>query len=108
MSAESMVEKVARAICNRRMEKPAQGDAYDTTIAWAEVDELGDSKDVLESYRADARAAVEALMEPTPEMVAAGVEGYFNDTMGDQAVGPREATAVFTAMLRSSLKGEGE
>lgn len=91
---ESMVERCAKAIYDARNGHGA--------TPWSRLQ--GSHKD---PYRMDARAVLEALKTPTPEMVGAGWEGYWNHTMGDE-ISHNAADAVFTAMIQAALdKGEG-
>lgn len=55
--AETMIERVARSMCDRQ-----NGDKRISDLAWA-----GYRKDYID----DARAAIEAMRVPTPEMRAA-------------------------------------
>lgn len=59
-------------------------------------------------YRA-ARAVIEALMEPTPEMIEEGCSIPIDDGRGDWTLlVDDEARRIWTAMLRSALnEGEG-
>jgi hypothetical protein len=84
----SMIEKVARAIAaNKRGLEP-----NDPAI---------DSK--WQSYCGQARAAIEAMMEPTPEMAEAGAEtivSHFSDSGPSMVTGL--AADVFSQMLRTA------
>jgi hypothetical protein len=85
---ENMLERVARAIYHAKpRNKP--------------YEQLGQHA---QQYVKQARAVIEALMEPTPEMLVAGVDGYINFTMGDEHVYPEAAAAIFQAMLQSALR----
>lgn len=68
MTAESMVEKVARAIC------AAQGVGPDEPLASFESDIGRREQPAWQLYRYEARAAIEAMKYPTPEMLKASGE----------------------------------
>lgn len=64
-----MVEKVARAMWDKRRDR-LEGTKWGGLPAWeVETDELRDE------VRAEARAAIEAMRDPTPEMLAVGIGG---------------------------------
>ena len=84
----TMIEKVARAIWERTVGH--------TRISWDQLDPL--DQDV---FRAYARAAIEAMREPTERMENAAVDaaiplGYIMDE--------GETNAIWTAMLDAALK----
>lgn len=54
------------------------------------------------AMRVNARAALEAMLEPTEEMVKAGLESYYERT-DDPIVRDDVADLVFTAMIQSAL-----
>lgn len=61
----SMIERVSAAMWEKRRER-LEGTKWGGLVAWeAETEELRDE------VRADARAAIEAMREPTDEMMAA-------------------------------------
>ena len=78
----SMVEKVARAIYPDYLE------------GWHTL-----GPDGPEYYKKYARKAIEALMEPTPEMIKAGE---------DNADGPTDVGYIFVAMIHAALKEGGQ
>jgi hypothetical protein len=94
--AVSMIEKVARAIyaatagawCGETWEETGQGQR--------------------DNAMAEARAAIEAMREPTPEMIEAGaVHGTWSDRC-DAFEGAHEEAAkeVWQIMLSAALKGD--
>lgn len=85
-----MVERVARAL----QLEDFGGDAVKAVDAWG-VSDADDSYQ--NSYRHTARVAIEAMKEPTNEMVGAGVEGWkINGYLSIQFVWP--------AMIDEALK----
>jgi hypothetical protein len=81
---ESMIDRVASAICEARN-------------AWFARDLEGDQPDYNEVV---ARAAIKAMREPTPEMVRAGVEGW-------KANGLASIQFVWPSMIDAALHSEG-
>ena len=79
----SMVEKVARAILNAHA-----GDipVHDADLQWS-------------WWIEEARAAIEAMREPTPEMIDAG---RFRYTLADETV-----EKSWGYMIQAALEGEG-
>lgn len=78
---ENMVERVARVFCEAEGQKPTPNN-------------LAAASDTV-------RAIIEVLMEPTPEMVAAMEEAFFDSTMGTPL--PGEAAPMYRAALRTAL-----
>jgi hypothetical protein len=96
-----MVERVARALCVRHGNDPDR--LY--------VDRLGHTRDYpwWQSYVDDARAAIEAMREPTEAMEEAGedlVEWDSDDCSGASFALYREGDAAkfYTAMIDAALK----
>lgn len=100
-----MVEKMARAICRRYIEgEMADGEWISPT---GSLD--GDVEFFWKDWVGEARAAIEAMREPTEEMERAGDEtGCFVASDEDVSYRGREAGAVFTAMIDSALSTKGE
>jgi len=89
--AESMVEKVARAICAHMGEEPDQKTPYHPK-----------RKFVWEHYIDTARVAIEALREPTKLMKEAG-----DDNSGfDGYVNSFDPTIPYQAMIAAALNEE--
>ena len=81
-----MVERVARALAGNNIDL---------------------SSSIGATYLVLARAAIEAMMEPSDKMLADAELGYITsmfETEHNNAV----AKGIYQSMLRSSLKGEGE
>ncbi|EYR81918.1 hypothetical protein [Shinella sp. DD12] len=101
--AESMIERVARAIfeeCNRQ--SPVAGFGY--------ADADGD-KTVLDGaydLKAVARAAIEAMREPSGEMLSAGIKrgvAWDYGERGDPDEPPHTSEeAIYIAMINAALK----
>lgn len=95
----SMVERVARAVCRRRVELDIEADGFAVPTnpdfyAGFAVDEMD---------RAIARTAIEALREPTAAMVEAAYEGGldwgpggFDNDASAEKVWPLMITAALT------------
>lgn len=81
---ESMVEKVARAMWNIRREEEDRCDM--------ELEDMGEDHSVW----AEARAALQAMREPTPGMLVAGGDGWVAE--GD----------IYRAMIDEALKENAE
>jgi len=104
----TMVEKVARALCE------AADDNWDWSIFY-----IVDANDTAETgrdvYRDMARAAIEAMMEPSKMMVAAGYEkineniDFWNYESGSgysvEDIAPSE---TWRAMIQAALKEEAQ
>jgi hypothetical protein len=93
-----MIEKVARAMCE------ANG------AIWGGPRGVDDPDFLLVklSYMGMARAAIEAMREPTPAMLAAGMasstgSGSLSDTLEYDNRGEAELAAAFTAMIDAAL-----
>lgn len=88
---ESMVERVARAIC--------KADGHDPGVV-CDINVLGDpdAGAAWAGYRKHARAAIEAMKEPTEYMVDAGASGSGEDSSG-------VAIGAWRAMVESALLG---
>src|SRR5690606_205253 len=80
MTTDDMIERVARAMWEG--ERPHQGMAGVTS--WDDIVRASDdlSAEVRTQWRRQARWAIEAMREPTEEMVLAGVH---HDNIGDMA-----------------------
>jgi len=90
MAEMTMVERVARAIYEGRNGVGA--------VAWAHRQD-----GYKDPYRADARAAIEAMREPTPEMAVAGfVADAFRTPMA-RLEADFEPKAVHRAMVDAAL-----
>jgi len=83
--SESTIERVARAIYE-------EDDPWHTAFPWPNLNEKQTSPD---AYRRIARAAIEAMREPTAAMVSAGSDEMTN------------GKNVWHAMIDTILKGEG-
>lgn len=84
-----MIERVARAICKDRY---LDGGTDDD--GWSDLTEMQ-----REDYRGNARAAIEAMREPTGEMCEAG-DAYL-------VGGKEDLRQVFRAMIDEALKSNG-
>lgn len=89
-TSESMVERVARAIYEGRNGRGAR--------AWGSQPNAHK-----EPYRSDARAAIEAMREPTDEMIIEGVE-TLNHSLGDGSVMDRDPLFAWRAMIHVALQ----
>lgn len=104
--AESMIERVAQAILKARFydcEPEAYGDSTETFFA--EIDD-----ELVEGARDEARAAIEAMREPTGAMTAAGIKRSVAWEYGDRG-DPDEPphvgeVATYTAMIDAALAEE--
>ena len=85
----SMIEKAARALC------VVAGDDPDREGPWSEW--WSES-----AYAADARAVIEALMEPNEAMVEAGADAPLT-SFGNGQYGNPHPTDVWQAMLRAAI-----
>jgi len=95
-----MIERVARAILSGH--NWAAGD-----LAPNGFDEM--TAHWQEAYRAMARAAIEAMREPTPEMVADGVKAAWREPNPPQIVEDQVRKihrAMIAAALSTSKRGE--
>lgn len=79
----TMIKKVARAMYENNHDH-----SWDSPLAEAFTKRI---------YLSDARAAIEALMEPTDAMLEAGER---------PSVGPYECKGIFQSMLRAALEGK--
>ena len=84
---DSMVDRVAKALSN------------DTDADWQAMPTL--HKAVFYSM---ARAALQALMEPTPRMMQAGAELSLEKDV--EVIARLNANAIFREMIRSAMEGE--
>ncbi len=103
-----IVERVARALYERDplMDQETDLDGWPAgpvyTIPW---DSDGLSEDVRDEFRADARAAIAAMLEPTEGMVEAGGGRYVNlERADDQAYEP---PAIYRAMIQAAIEEKG-
>lgn len=100
MTDSTMVEKVAEAIW--QAEWARAGNRGARRIPWTD-----NSPEHMERYRFLARAAIEAMMEPTTAMLKAGDIPGWDDSVTVDLAG-EIWQAMLSEALRSSLKGEGE
>lgn len=105
-----MVERCARAICNRRLPKPAyDADAFDNLKTWCEpgLERWEESQADLDGFYADARAVLEALRDPTPEMEYVGGTKCENMMFGgdEEYTGVifKDMGVVFRTMIDAAL-----
>lgn len=87
-----MLERLAKIMWQRRIDRCRELGAADDELPWpwdAENETLHDN------VRCEVAAVIEALMEPTPEMIEAGSKA--------SEIRPSEAAFAFRAMLRSIL-----
>lgn len=102
-----MVEEVARAMLRSRGATQAADELWDQLIAdhWdliAAYPQAANAHDLVTDILRDARAAVEAMKTPTPEMFGAGGVEMFKCDLA--AVEPREATGrIYRAMISAAL-----
>jgi hypothetical protein len=86
-----MVERVAKVICGQYM----ISEGFDESeLAAAEAGEMW------RDFRVSARAAIEAMREPTKAMVAQ----YENNGYGD--IGDRDAAIIWDEMIDAALRGD--
>lgn len=103
---EDMVAKVARAICIAEAHERGLAAYAPGADPWNVL-----QRSSKRPYFAMARAAIEAMMEPTEAMLAAGqpLVGHVGSSSldaGDDWIG--EAKNVWQAMIRTSLSKGGE
>lgn len=106
-----MIERVARAIYNQPTK--FDGDQIGVHLSQSMMIE-GSAKNleelrefVMTVCRDAARAAIEAMQEPTEEMIAVGTEVEVpgnNDEGANEQIGGYAATEVYSAMIREALK----
>lgn len=87
-----MIERVARAICRTTFED------IDGPDLEAEVDRCW------YVWEGAARAAIEAMRQPTMAMVHAGEWAQEADWCGGDALGWKQIPVTFTAMIDAALK----
>lgn len=102
-SSDSMIERVARALCRVHFAKlgAVASDPMDEETYWR-------------GWMADARAAIEAMVEPDSEVVLHGAKAIADEFDCElEELGGSEfmdfvaaAKSSFKAMLRSSLTGD--
>lgn len=90
---EDMVERVARAIYISK--------GFDPDEAWADPQSNFFAMRRQEAAFADARAAIEAMREPTEAMAEVGHVAMMGKP--DSAQGRREASAAYRAMIDAAL-----
>lgn len=90
--ASEMQERVARAIYEGRNGRKC--------VPWARQPEAHK-----EPYRADALAAMEAMREPTQEMIGVGQRAWMDDYGGDDAISEEIWTAMLDAEIEAAKKG---
>lgn len=102
---DELVEKIARAICRAhcgpRMQRD-EPDRVECQVAngwdlWAD-----EARACLSAIEAEGMVIVPR--EPTEEMLAAGVESADTHDPNDECVRPREAAAIWSAMLDAAPK----
>lgn len=95
--SETMVERVAKGIWARRRSRSMPA-LY--LAAWEDETE-GLRFDVM----AEARAAIEAMWDPTPEMIAAGLVPYnLVERVGMPEYGPEDSVELtYSAMIDAAL-----
>lgn len=91
MTEQSMVEKVARAICDSDF---CDNGDHGAGEAWADMDEQ--QRDY---YRDNARAAIKALREPTEAMLIAAAE------INGLAIIPEWCAAIDAALAEGETDG---
>jgi hypothetical protein len=87
--ATEMEERVARALCKRRA-------AIEFTPEEFIIDHLGRRVQYWSLWTEDARAAIEAIREPTEAMERAGQE--------EELSGTEDVKAIYRAMIDAALK----
>lgn len=87
----SMVQKVARAICAEGSFCCQNGEAFCNAMVW---------------YEDAARAAIEAMLEPNFEALIAGRDAILGDE-DDIDLSTDDALACWQAMIRAALEAEG-
>jgi hypothetical protein len=93
-----MVERVARALHAQYHGAMMAGGAAETAeVAWKRADASGDH----DQWRAEARAAIEAMREPTDAMIEAAVTA---DAAEPIHFGAHEAIAMWRAMIDAAVK----
>ncbi len=102
----SMRERVASALCNRRMPKPADRDldAWGLLNFWSVSEMDKGEKEAVAAFYADADEAIATVLtcleSPSPEMVEAGYKIWKSDIMSDTS----HAARIFQAMIREAKK----
>jgi hypothetical protein len=99
--AESMIERVARAMAKADGLDPDYCVMGEGGISTAGVSFSRCYMVRWQNYAAKARAAIEAMREPTEAMEHAGFEAYLD------AEAPHEAGPVYQAMIDAALATEG-
>ena len=98
-----MVERVARAIYDAA--DPTSGDQVAEALMYSPFVGDGDREpiaDIMEICRSAARAAIEAMMEPSDQMLEEAEVGYITSIL-ETAHNTRVARDIYTSMLRASL-----
>lgn len=92
MAEMTMVERVARALCLQEGEDPNQETPYHPKVTH-----------LWQHYVPSARAAIEAMREPTREMLAVGKRSSCAD---DIYLTVDEVSAIYSAMVEAALNEE--
>lgn len=100
----TMIEKVARRMWFEYVEMVGFPNGL---MTWDEMISTGDKDRVVFEYRSLARAAVEAMMEPTEAMVSAG-EGEDVVMANGTLVSCASALTHYEAMIQAALKEEAQ
>lgn len=98
-----MIERVARAICQSAFDRGVYdrvtcGDALGLSQRQVTVD------DMWQLHRAEARAAIEAMREPTDAMCEAGAIYYHDNYQEGRAKEQTTAQPIWEAMVDAALK----
>ena len=102
-----MVERVSRGLARVSAERMMAADPGVFLRFWDSVDYYVSQN--WTKYERDARAAIEAMREPTEEMERAGDEtGCFVGSDEDVGYHGRKAGIVFSAMIDAALSPKGE
>jgi hypothetical protein len=83
----TMIERIARALCISQGENPDQPTPHHKTVDF-----------IWQHYRKDARAVLEAMMEPTDQMVKAAFDVFASEN---------DAKANWYCMIEAALKEGG-
>lgn len=98
--SETMVERVARAIYDAAAKHEGTGKTWDDLLALIGKNDRRFAKEAYECVLAEARAAIEAMREPTPAMIRARWPTYH--PWGQNAPPPEERQGMFDEMAEKT------
>lgn len=108
--SDNMVERVARALYARELERARHCEAVLSQARGAPIkDTMEPFEDCKEAWLGDARAAIEAMREPTPEMIDAGlaVTPWEECRTGGSRKSDTTARLIWPAMITAALAPAG-